>query len=371
MSKKHYRRSPSGATRAINCPASVYIEGTDNQASSVYAEAGTLRHDWLENWLLTGDPPDDAEARELLRPMYEHCVRVGREAAEQHVEVTLESQRLDDWGGTPDHAAVSDCGSVGWVDDFKWGEGVRVVAEGNDQLMSYASLLSEQWTRVETWFLSIWQPRVPGPPADTVEVSAEEVAAWTENYIARTDESNRDVFAAGDWCRWCRAVSTCPHLYAEAKKAAAEDFSAVSDSDLERDKQIDRWLYLESIEGAVVSSIKQAKKNLHTAAVDGYKIPGRKLVTKYGNRRWAVEDEVLAEVCMQAGIPLADVIDSKYVSPTRFEKLGHYADVEHLVERPEVGLSLVSISDGRPEIHLQPSGDEFSVIQKGGDNADS
>lgn len=347
MSKTHYRKSPSGAARAQACPASAMQPVEVEPESSSFAKEGDWAHDALERWLVSGEEPEDEELREYLRPLYTHCMRVMGQAAEARVEVTYVSAADPDWGGTADFAALSECREIAWIDDLKYGVGEEVEAKDNAQLLSYAALHLELWPTVETFFLSIWQPRIEGPDNDTWEVTSDAVREWATGYHARLRPENAEVYSAGSWCKWCPVAPTCPELYSIAVKEAKEGFATASDDIEGESKRIDRWLHLLSVEPAIKYAMDAAHKGLYGILSRGGHVPGKKLVMGLGNREYTKPDEEVIEELLAAGASEEEVVVKKVISPAKADKLGLKKVVATMVERPERGLKMVDSSDKR------------------------
>lgn len=357
---RHYPHSPSAAKRHKACPGSMYLPQEDPQGTE-FADEGTLAHESLYDWCVHGIEPEDDDLRGHLEPLWRHTQRLAaQEPMEQRFEVTIESLYHGDWGGTPDVATLSECGTVAWIDDLKYGEGVAVPADENDQLLSYAGLCLETWPHVETFFLSIWQPRVEGPENDTFEAPVERVREWVREYFARVSPENAEVYAAGDHCRWCRAKSICPELYARAQEMATADFSSAS-ADIEGEaKLIDRWLYLLSIESPVRAAIESARGRLLEIIRGGGRVPGYKAVRRLGNRAWSMSDAEVLAAFEAEGIGKEVITELRLASPAQAEKKTKLKKlVERMVHRPELGVALAPASAKGEEVTFTSPEQDF------------
>jgi hypothetical protein len=135
----HALLGASKAHRWMRCPGSIALEAGIPDISSPHAEEGTRAHLLAEN-ILSGvcfPPPDD----EMLTNVMFFVDYVRREAEGHHL---LIEQRVDysDVIGVPDSFGTSDAiilaGDTIKIIDLKYGMGVRVNAEENEQLMLYA-----------------------------------------------------------------------------------------------------------------------------------------------------------------------------------------------------------------------------------------
>ena len=159
MPKTHAKLSPSAAERWIHCPGSVQLsEQCPEPESSAYADEGTLAHSVAELKLRL------AAGEISLKDYSDHfaaCTDGGHywcgemdEATDYYKDIVLEKlagagkdavllveQRfsLEPW--VPEGFGTSDAVIVGGdtieVIDLKYGQGIRVSAEGNPQMSLY------------------------------------------------------------------------------------------------------------------------------------------------------------------------------------------------------------------------------------------
>jgi len=151
----HRRFSPSGASRWLACPGSVF--GPQDNSSSVYADEGTAAHSLAnECWMLGTCPTDRigetingftiteemAQAVQIfldeISSMESLLGDAGKVRIETRMEVHFEDPDNPDFGGTAD-AVVWSANSVAII-DFKYGAGVAVEVTENPQLKCYALL---------------------------------------------------------------------------------------------------------------------------------------------------------------------------------------------------------------------------------------
>lgn len=342
---KHYRLSPSKAKQHLACPASAYAPTTDTFVENEYTRRGTEKHSLLERWVLYGEEPEDEDDREVLQEAYDELRQKVEQSDEFLVEHTLQSQINPDHGGTPDYAFMlgayaSETEGVVEIHDLKAGTGVPVMAEGNPQLMSYASLLAERWGGAERFRLVIWQPWL-NSGCDDYWVTREEVLEWRRSYYERMSPENADVFCEGDHCRWCNYRSSCPHLQKIAEDEAGAALEALDETATPNiGELIPRWLSLVEKKPAIMAAIQAAEKQLLDAAERGANIPGYELVAKLGNRKWNVPDAVLQSEFAKAGVPLSSVTKTEFLSPRKVESLGHEDLVNQFSTRPVTGKKL-------------------------------
>ena len=91
--------------------------------------------------------------------------------------------------------------------------------------MAYLLLLREGFGVRDESRATIYQPRIPGEPDSTWAWTNEELDNFQQDILEMIAEENEDVFSVGDWCGWCPAFRTCPHVQEAALAAARSDFS--------------------------------------------------------------------------------------------------------------------------------------------------
>ncbi len=150
---------------------------------------------------------------------------------------------VHDGFGTADHITVTDSGGSSrtvHVVDLKYGEGVRVDAKDNPQLMLYALgfLCTYSWmftkNSLNRFKIHIVQPRLDH--IDTVEFGRIELMTWVRKTLIPAYEETLKPdakFVAGEHCQFCKLRLSC----AERARARTADLTG----ELENlDVQIDR-----------------------------------------------------------------------------------------------------------------------------------
>lgn len=367
--KLHSRIGASSAERWMNCPGSVALcANAPEQAPSKYAEEGTLAHEVAELTLrgqtgtlreLKKDPRYTAEmfkCAEGYREFISHCNR--NEEGKMLVEQSFNLSSYD-----PEAFGTSDACVVGDTDiltvDYKYGAGIAVEVKNNPQLRFYAlgalfSLPKDHQDRIETVKTAVYQPRAPHEEGIArVEVlTKNELVHWGLTVLKPAMERTRELDApcvSGSWCRWCPAITLCPHQgKLPVKVSAAADFAEPSFADkvpapkslsleqigiaLEARDQIEAWF--------------EAVELLARQALDaGKDVPGWKLVQGRKTKSWHQEEEV--EHLLKLGYGEGAYV-KKLLSPAAAMKVGF--DAPHYIEETIGNPSLVRSSDKRANV---------------------
>ena len=245
------------------------------------------------------------------------------------------------------------------VIDLKYGTGVVVSADHNAQLMCYALGALETFgnlydiTNVE---MSIFQPRREN--IETCTMSVAELLNWAENTLKPKAElafKGEGNFNVGDWCQFCKAAVKC-RARAEANlRLAQAEFAlppVLTDDEiadvLERIPNMVKW------GNDIMAYATEAAVN------HGKKWRGFKVVAGRSVRKYADENKV-AEAAKAAGYD--DIFEKKLITLTAMEKLMGKKKFNEvmagLIVKPQGKLTLVPVSDKRPEITVNNANDEF------------
>ena len=168
--RSHKRFAASAAPRWFVCHGSIRLtDGLPEQESSEYAKEGTRAHEWLEYRLVGGAKPDHEETEEMIAgtALFKRTVAEIPGPCSWIVEKKTEvlcAAAPGEVGGTTDFAAYNEELRKLWVIDYKFGAGVAVEVEDNEQLLTYVlSVIDTYGFRPETIELTIVQPRAYHP----------------------------------------------------------------------------------------------------------------------------------------------------------------------------------------------------------------
>ena len=192
--------------------------------------------------------------------------------------------------------------------------------------------------------LVIYQPRLSN--YSVWDCSADALIDWAETVLrpnALLAEAGEGSFAAGDWCRFCRARHTCRERSLKNLELAKYDFKLPPE--LTSEEVTDILNLLDDLEAWASDIREHAMKSI----LSGDTIEGWKLVEGRSNRKYT-DDEAVASAVSDAGY---DPYDHKVLGITAMTSLlGKKKFNEllgELVYKPPGKPVLVRADDKRPE----------------------
>ena len=308
----------STAKRVINCPGSVaLVAEMPPQPSSSYAEEGTLLHDEISNFLGDLDYRFTCSQdliEDKLKPALDLLDEIDPDKTmEYEVETRVGfGDLLPGVFGSTD--LMGRIGNKAIILDWKFGAGVPVPAEENEQLMFYAAAAMR--TPEAQWVFD------GATEVELVIIQPPTIKRWTTT-IARIKEFEQTLVRAvkiaqqpdaplknGDHCRWCAAKPVCPVMTGAVDRAVA-----IKMDKIDVDK-IGAYLHNADL---LEDWIKDLRSLAEEMMKKGKPVPGWKMVPKRATRSWVKEED--AKVALLQHLKESEVIETKLVSPAAAEKL--------------------------------------------------
>tara|TARA_A200000159_G_scaffold133039_1_gene130959 strand:- start:19689 stop:20816 length:1128 start_codon:yes stop_codon:yes gene_type:complete len=355
----------SKAHRWMRCPASVQLEATIPDQESFYAAEGTAAHALAEECLRSQKPPEhfigvEFEGFVVDEVMANHVATYVDFCNAQEGKSTIEQQvDYSDWAeggyGTADFVVIHD--GICHVIDLKYGQGVKVSAQQNEQLMLYGlGAAHGAWVNVDTVQMTIVQPRLDH--IDTYSIRAKDLYKWANEKVkpaARRVFSPEPEFApSSKACHFCKAKPTCRALAKHNYELTLSDFDNLDEPLL---VQVPHTLNVEEIGqllpkmDALIGWAQGVQKHAHKLLMDGGILPNYKLVAGRSQRQWVDKEVAEEELIKMLG---DEAFVEKLVSPAQAEKLlgrERAAEISDLYHKPE----------GRPQ--LAPDSDPRSAVK--------
>lgn len=389
----HAVLSPSSASRWMACPGSVArCDGLPDK-SSEFADEGTAAHE-LASRCLTSGTDAAAHIGEVIQggersftvdldmatsvQLYVQYVRdvVASTGGQLLVEQRLPIGQLTgeaDAHGTSDAVVIADTELI--VIDLKYGRGVPVDAEHNEQLQIYALAALHQFAPLgdfRTVRVAIHQPRL-GPPSEWAQPVGDLVAFGERVREAadRTRLLGAPLVAGESQCRWCKAKATCPALVARVEQEVGADFDVIAGgTPLVAPIGADRLGRALAAADLIEGWLKAVRAEVESLLLAGAPVPGWKLVMgKKGNRQWTSKEE--AEKALKAmRIKHDQMYDYTVISPTSAEKLAkaevigprQWPKVQALITQSEGKPSVAPESDKRPALAIAAVVEDFTDV---------
>ena len=409
----HAKLSPSSSGRWLTCPAAPLMEAGKPNTTNSFAAEGTAAHYLGECCLVTeqdavsflgklinvyenGDTyfyfEDNKESPstaalefhfDVDQDMCDHVqtyVDLVRDTVQATNGTLLVEQRLsltpitgeDGAGGTADAVILTDHEII--IIDLKYGQGLKVDAVNNTQLMIYGLAALEEYNLLGDFKqvrLIISQPRLHHvsewiADSDTLTAFSEKVSN-TAKLIHSLDVTSdlTNLFAPStDACRYCKANTECKALAEYNIKTVSDDFETLDDaytvSDAKYDSDTLALLYGQI--DLLKDWIKAIEQTTYAKLSNGESVGDLKLVQgRGGARKWADANE--AETTLKAmRLKVDEMYDKKLISPTTAEKLAkagtlgdtQWEKIQALIVRPDGKPSIAAGSDPKPALNFNP-----------------
>ena len=417
----------SSSHRLLACPGSYTLGmalGPKERRSTIYSAEGTLAHSISEASLFAGlDPatqigktfksdgheftPDDefVDAVQVYIDFIE-----GLRAMGFYVALETRVSPMLHWTGLPvlglDLFGTADC--IAYhpqtqelvIGDLKFGKGVAVEAQNNDQFLYYgagamdvrlinrlrldndpaSTPLPADWKPSKVTTVCI-QPRAwyPQGPIRLARYTADEVRAWARERLYKGVDvainDNGQTLQAGEHCRWCPALAHCSahrqHMQDTARAAFAAvpavntpdplaAMPAVSISDAALGDLLDKIALLKPF----IAAVEQLGKDRSEAKPNS--IPNWKVVPTLARRAWGSDPGNVIADLHNAGVPPGKYTETRLLSPAQVEKRigkqSYDALVKQHVGRNSSGTKLVPEADPRARLQGRTAQEAFGAI---------
>lgn len=371
--RAHAKLSASGASRWATCPGSVQMEEGIPDRESIYAQEGTLAHEMSELKLKHYLDPKGFGKRKLnaaIKKLKENelyqaemdsytdtYVDFIKEKALSfpsnpyiEIEKRVDFSRWVDGGfGTCDCILIH--GSTLSIIDLKYGKGVPVSAEQNEQLILYALGAYDAFNLIynlDKFELNIVQPRINN--FSTWEISLTELLLWGDYFKVQAEKAlggNGELVPSAKACKFCKARDICT---ARAENnLSLESEIKLKPNEIPKDK-----LYEYISRGEDIAKwVADLKAYALDMCLKGEDVKGLKAVAGRTSRSWTNQDEAINKL-IEGGIDEAIIYDKVPLTLAKLEKaLGKQqftALVGDLVVTSEGKPTLVFENDKRPAI---------------------
>jgi hypothetical protein len=359
---------PSYSATFLHCEAALLDGRFYPDSSGIEAAIGTVFHDLMQEWLITGKEPahrlgtiaevwkQDADRIkdkpflvEVDSEMFfygQQCLDfAGRFRGERFVERRVDISHITpipDQSGTLDLAFLRPRRAV--IVDWKYGTGVKVFAEWNTQELLYLDGIFEEFDwkynfqKMELW---IAQPRLKH--WDKFTITRKELLEWREWARARMKAAwkrkNRTYTPGIKQCTWCKRRDDCRAKLVHLERIADEDFDRFTQPISAKEaKEVEVFTPPRSMETTIqrLSTEELAKifefwplfdkwfrkigQVLLERGIDGEDLAEFYVAEGRSNRHWKNELEIVKKVKL-LGVPEHELYNRKLISPNQMEKL--------------------------------------------------
>lgn len=360
----HAKYSGSKIPRLIRCPGSedfvqYLIQKGEIKAeeTSTYADEGTMLHE-AQELMVEGKPI----AQELDGEQYD-CLDFNMDFLNSlkdihdidyigtELIVTLDGYDIGGSGGTADIIGVSTSNNSLHILDWKFGQGIPVFVEKNEQLMTYllgAALNPTVLERYKELWIHVSQPRFGY--TGSYQCSIDELMGL-KNAIVNAIASH-DIAAGEKQCLWCRGKVRCNEYNRLNEERAATVFQIakmMGDNECSF-KKMTELLQYEAFFKKTFKAIKDEFKELNPGQL---REQNMKRVAGKSNRSYVSEEQVVKYICNNYEGVEDMYEEPKLRSPAQMEKavkgLKKDKEWQELIYKPKGNPIIVSASDKRPD----------------------
>lgn len=267
----------------------------------------------------------------------------------------------EDAKGTADAVIVD--GETLHIIDLKYGQGVRVHAEENEQLMMYAAAAFLEYSLLgdfKKFRVVIVQPRLDHIDEWAFDIGAMEIFIDRVQKIApRALDGTGELCVTEHGCRFCPGKSTCPELTQQVEGMVSAGFS-----DLDKTPEADLSASMRAVD-MVEGWARDVRAEVERRLLSGTKVAGYKLVQgRRGARQWV--DAMAVELEMRKlHLSEDNIFKKSLLTPTQIEKSiaktdpGAWNVLAAMTVQKEGLPSVAASTDPRPEF---AAGDGFGDL---------
>lgn len=386
----HSPLGPSSAHRWMNCPGSVKASESIPDKATSYSIEGTAAHTLTEWCRLKNRKAEEylGETISVKRGNETYGILVTQEMVEavqtfvdyvsdtcgdMLVEERVSYEEFVPGGfGTLDDARLRQNGAD--IADFKYGQGVPVDAQDNEQMKLYALgiYLKYDWMYQFDWFrLHIVQPRIDHITQWTI--SKDDLLAWAKTTLtacAKATQAEDAPFKAGEWCRFCRVRETCRTRAESVFETVVGDFenleAAVGKVGKTPTLTNDEVALVLNAAGSIEKWLEDIKAYAMREVQHGHPVGDYKLVEGRGGREWAVDEAALKTAWVGAGHDPLELHEVKLITPAKAEKIAGKKSplwkTAGLINKVKGKPTLAPGKDPRPPITVDAN-TEFDVVE--------
>lgn len=383
---EHALFAPSSMYRIIACPASVRDNMVAPHPTNPYAEHGTKLHDVVSKLLTRGkagmpveyDKLEEEDQQYVMSCIdyYTMILATCGTGTEIGIErrVDLRTWGIEDVFGTTDVSIHDVDAGVVHIIDWKFGSGVIVHANENEQAMCYAAgTIGYPYDGIKEITIHIYQPPVDHIDTWTItpQVLEEFLNDKVKPAIKEARSSNPSYGPSEKACRFCDAASyslddgtmhVCNARYERAQAVAKQVFAAYSSLPQISREDIGRTLKeLKELE----TYAKQLRMFAEAEILHGRGIPGWKLVSGRSHRKWTDEATAVEFLEELPEMTAEKMWTSKLISPAQAEKINRKLKKDELfqalITKPPGKPQLASEDDKRPA--LTPDAEAWKAFE--------
>jgi len=373
---EHARYSPSQISRIIRCPGSVYFnEHLINQkkvpvdSDTSYSLEGTFMHTQIQK-MIDNKPLDvmTLEQKSTVKDChdwFESLIQIHDWTWFQTEQrVSLKNYGIKDGGGTADIIAGHKKTAL-HILDWKFGKGVPVYVEMNEQLMDYLAGAAEDIETLksrELW-IHLAQPRLNY--FKSYKCSFKEVYALV--MLIKNAQKSFEIVPGDKQCFWCRAKSFCAEYASLASDNAVQIFKThdLMEKNLSPFTEIVKIADMEPFFKKVFKAVKDELKVL---SLEELKVLKLKRVAGRSNRTFGDSEKVmnyLLDNYTNDGEQLFK--EPVFKSPAQIEglfpKLKKDPNFKKLVFKPIGKPTIVNITDKRPDYDASNAAEVFKDLK--------